>query len=68
MKNKLFGQNINPDCAYCENAVFENDFAVCTKNKRIQKGKCRSFKYDPLLRIPKNIKFTSSYAKDDFVL
>ncbi len=68
MKNKLFGQNISPDCSYCENAVFENEMVYCKKGKQIQNGKCRAFRYDPLMRVPKNLSFNKKYSADDFKL
>ncbi len=68
MKKSLFGQNINTNCAYCENYILENDIAYCQKGKQIKNGKCRNFKYDPLLRMPKIISVPSSYSADDFKL
>lgn len=66
MKKKLFGQNILPDCSYCDNAVFENQMAFCKKNKRIQNGKCRAFRYDPLMRTPKSSHIKKNYSIEDF--
>ncbi len=66
MKKKLFGQNIRPDCSYCENAVIEKEMAYCQKGKRIQNNKCRAFKYDPLMRVPKASTFNKKYSADDF--
>lgn len=68
MKSKLFGQNISPDCSYCSHAVFENEIIYCTKSRRIEKGKCKSFKYDPLMRVPKKSAFKKTYTADDFRL
>ena len=55
MKNKLFGKNIVPDCAYCDNAVFEN-------------AKCRAFDYNPLLRVPRSVTLRGTYTIEDFKL
>lgn len=66
MKKKLFGQNIKIDCSYCEYAVIENEMAYCKKGRRIQNDKCRVFKYDPLMRVPKVSTFTKKYSADDF--
>ncbi len=66
MKKKLFGQNIGIDCSYCENAVIENEMAYCKKGRSIQNDKCRAFKYDPLMRVPKVSVFTKKYSADDF--
>lgn len=66
MKNKLFGQNIMPDCAYCEYAVTEKEIAYCKKGKRIENHKCRAFRYDPLMRVPKASTFKNNFTVDDF--
>ena len=66
MKKKLFGQNIPPACSYCENAVVENEMAYCKKGRRINGGKCRAFRYDPLMRVPKTSFFKKKYTADDF--
>ncbi len=68
MKKKLFGQNISTDCSYCENAVIENEMAYCKKGKRIQQGKCRAFRYDPLMRVPKTATQRKKYTSEDFRL
>ncbi len=68
MKKKLFGQNIKPDCVYCENAVFSDNSTYCQKNRRIKNGKCRAFKYDPLMRVPKTSVLKTDYTADDFKL
>jgi hypothetical protein len=66
MKNKMFGQNIQPDCSYCENSATENSFAYCNKGKQLKNGKCRKFEYDPLMRVPKNSVFKRKYTEQDF--
>lgn len=66
MKKKLFGQNIVPSCSYCENAIADNEIAYCKKGKRIQNNKCKSFRYDPLMRVPKVSVFKGNYTADDF--
>lgn len=66
MKNKLFGQRITPSCAYCSYAVLEKDACYCSKSKRIKNNKCRSFNYNPLMRVPKSTSFKSNYSIDDF--
>lgn len=68
MKKKLFGNNINPACAYCENAANEKDAIYCKKGKKIVDGKCRKFKYDPLLRAPKSTGSQQQFSEEDFVL
>ncbi len=68
MKNKLFGRNIVPDCSYCGNALFENGMIACKKSKHISNGRCRSFDYDPLLRVPRKVSLYGSYTAEDFKL
>ncbi len=68
MKNKLFGKNIVPDCAYCDNAAVENGEVVCKKAKKIEDGKCRAFDYNPLLRVPRSVTLRGTYTIEDFKL
>ena len=58
MKKSLFGKNIPVNCSYCEYNGIENDIMFCKKSKQVKDGKCRSFKYDPLLRMPNVTVFT----------
>ncbi|MCQ2515105.1 MAG: hypothetical protein MJ089_08490 [Ruminococcus sp.] len=68
MRKKLFGKNIIPNCAYCENAIFDGMFPRCSKGKQLQENKCWSFKYDPLLRVPKSNALKGNYTAEDFKL
>lgn len=68
MKNKFFGRNISPDCSYCNRAVRNNGVIACQKNKQIIDGKCRSFDYDPLLRVPRTVALRGTYTAEDFIL
>ena len=68
MRKKLFGNNIEPDCMYCENAVFNKYDVFCKKSKGIRNGRCRPFKYDPLMREPKSISLRGNYTAEDFRL
>lgn len=69
MKSKLFGKNITPGCAYCDNAFFSNGALGCKKSKQIKNEKCRSFSYNPLLRVPKSLQFSAgSFTAEDFKL
>ena len=68
MKNKLFGMNITPDCSYCEYSDYNQGFILCKKGRKLKNNKCKKFKYDPLLRIPKNSVHKASYTEDDFKL
>ncbi len=68
MKYKFFGKNILPDCTYCANSEFDNGTHMCKKGKLIKEGKCRSFSYDPLLRVPTSVSISGNYTADDFKL
>ena len=69
MKYKLFGKNIKTDCSYCEHSGFENGIIVaCKKGKVIKDGKCRSFSYDPLMRVPASVSLSGNFSAEDFKL
>ena len=68
MKYKFFGKNILPDCTYCANSEFDNGTNMRKKGKLIKEGKCRSFSYDPLLRVPTSVSISGNYTADDFKL
>ncbi len=68
MKYKLFGKNIATDCSYCEHADLTGSMPVCTKGKAIRDGKCRSFSYDPLQRVPASVSLSGSFTAEDFKL
>lgn len=63
---KLFGENIKPKCSYCEHYITESGNSICKKNKLLNNSYCRSFKYDPLMRVPKKTSFKKTYTMDDF--
>ena len=66
MKYKFFGKNITPDCSYCSFASFEDGNTACQRARVIKDGKCRSFSYDPLLRVPTSISVSGNYTAEDF--
>lgn len=68
MKKKLFGNNIEPACSYCEYAANESVAIYCKKGKKLVEGKCRKFKYDPLLRAPKKANIPQAFSAEDFVI
>ena len=68
MKKILFGKNIPVNCAYCEYSGIENDIRFCKKSKQVKNGKCRAFKYDPLLRMPNVTVFKTDFSAKDFKL
>lgn len=65
---KLFGNNITPDCSYCENASSEQGIVFCSKNRHIENNKCKKFRYNPLLRVPKQTTIKVTYNENDFKL
>lgn len=68
----LFKKDIEPRCAYCKRGVLIDDEQVMCVKKGIVSagGACRSFKYEPLKRIPpKPVSVDFSHLKDeDFTL
>lgn len=68
MRKKLFGANIAPDCTYCEYFIVDNQASYCMKKKAMKNGKCKAFKYDPLMRTPKVTTFKRQYTAEDFKL
>ena len=68
MKNKLFGKNIKPDCKYCAFSDTGSGAEGCKKSKVMKDGKCRSFSYDPLLRVPVSVSISGNFTAEDFKL
>lgn len=70
MKKKLFGNQISPDCAYCEHGKKTDGGAYsCGRGQTISpKGACRAFRYDPLKRVPRTAPKLPSYSPEDFTL
>ena len=68
MKKKLFGNDIVPSCVYCEYSKKEGGAQYCTKNKTLINGKCKKFKYNPIMREPKGMAPLKSFSKEDFEL
>ena len=68
----LFEKSIEPRCAYCAHGrALEEDQIVCPKKGVMSAGShCRSFRYDPLKRVPPPPAAPDfSHLKDeDFVL
>lgn len=68
-KDKLFGNDIEINCQYCENS---NDFDgadVCKLGRYLEPdGTCKKFVYDPLKRTPTKLPPLKQYSADDFKL
>ena len=70
-KAMLFDKNILPACALCEHgSPINEDTILCHKHGPVAvTDSCRSFKYDPLLRVPKGPAAPSKKFKpEDFAL
>ena len=50
----LFDKKMEPRCAYCQRcAPLDEETVMCLKKGVVAAGShCRSFKYDPLKRVP----------------
>ena len=52
-KRALFGGDIPPDCAYCQHNSGKAGQVLCSLRGHMADGKCRQYRYDPLLREPR---------------
>lgn len=68
MKQQIFGKNIVPSCIYCEHSKTEGDSQFCTVNKQLQNGKCKKFKYNPIMREPKGMAPLKEFDREEFTL
>ena len=68
MKKQLFGNHIVPSCAYCENSKTEGSSQFCLVHKTLKNGKCKKFKYNPIMREPKGMAPLKSFSKEEFTL
>lgn len=66
MKKKLFGNNIETSCSYCEHSKINGSMQICTLNRVLKDGKCRKFKYNPVMRVPLSQQAIPKFSKDDF--
>ena len=70
-RNKLFRRDIEPRCAYCTRAnVLDESRMTCRKRGIVPaSGSCRSFRYDPIRRIPpKPAVLRTNFSDADFHL
>ena len=66
-----FNKNLKKSCEYCKyGTVLELTKETVCKKRGITDGRdyCRSYKYDPLKRIPKKIQISDNYTPEDFKL
>lgn len=69
MFKKLFGNNIEPRCIYCHNCTVMLDGSyICNAKSELINGKCRRFKYNPLLRKPSDMPKLPKFDPKDFEL
>lgn len=69
-KKQLFGGNITPSCDYCQYNLGEEGTFLCSKNLTMENGKCKRYRYDPLMRRPKSFPALPAgrYSADEFKL
>lgn len=64
----LFGGNIEPDCAYCQNSITAQGEVRCRIGQIPENSKCQRYVYDPLRRTPKGQPKLGNYSAKDFEL
>ncbi len=67
----LFGENVPPSCSYCTyNGNLDGRPACLQGLKMDEKGQCRGYFYNPLLRKPRTAPplNTQDYSPEDFQL
>lgn len=69
IKKKLFGNNIEPACAYCQlgRPAPDQVMILCPKNGPVAPHfQCKKFIYDPLKREPKRLPELPTFSPDEF--
>lgn len=66
MKKQLFGRNIVPSCTYCQYSKTEGSTQFCEAHKTLRNGKCRKFRYNPIMRTPRGAVKLPTFKNDDF--
>lgn len=66
----LFNKDIRHICALCENSVpLDGETVLCRKKGPVSaEHTCRSFKYDPLKRVPPKPAAIKAFSEKDFEL
>lgn len=70
-KTGIFRKNIEPRCFYCLKSILVDEQSMICKKRGIMpyNGNCKSFKYDPLKRIPpKPAILRTNFDASDFYL
>ena len=68
MKKHLFGNNIVPSCVYCEHSKTEGSAQYCEAHRTLKNGKCKKFRYNPIMREPRGTAPLKTFTKEDFTL
>ncbi|MFV0351897.1 MAG: hypothetical protein ACK5JF_06250 [Oscillospiraceae bacterium] len=71
MAKHLFGDTIDPACAYCMHGTESSDqvMILCPRFGPVAPSfHCKHFKYDPLRREPKRRPKLPEFSPDDFKL
>lgn len=72
MRQKLFNsKNYPKKCANCIHGTITDDAlsVLCVRKGAVEPNDCcRSYKYDPLKRVPQKVSFKSDYSAEDFML
>ena len=68
MKKPLFGNDIAVSCAYCCHSKKEGGTQFCDAHKTLKNGKCRRFKYNPIMREPRAAVKLPTFKPEDFSL
>ena len=68
----LFRKQIEPHCAYCQRGTQLEDGSILCKKKGVVQAAdhCRSFRYDPLKRVPPRpaVLDLKQFSDEDFSL
>ncbi len=69
---KILNENISPSCSYCKHGRVSPDgeMVLCVKKGFMRTDSyCKTFKYDPLKRVPKRRPgIYTGHTKDEFDL
>lgn len=66
-----FNKNLQKSCAYCIHSkkLEGSNETICKKRGVMaERDYCRSYKYDPLKRVPQKVRISDNYSAEDFKL
>ena len=68
--SKLYGKNITPSCQYClyyVESAEQPGTMICDRGKDTSNGNvCKTFRYEPTLREPKEQPLLAEFSPEDF--